>query len=46
MLIRLASFLLIVGQEHGFDSNGDAAAAKDAWQRMLAFFDRHLGKGR
>jgi carboxymethylenebutenolidase len=31
------------GQEHGFDSNGDPAAAKDAWQRMLAFFDRYLG---
>jgi carboxymethylenebutenolidase len=31
-------------QEHGFDSNGDGVAAKDAWQRMLAFFDRYLGK--
>lgn len=32
------------GQEHGFDSEGDPASAKDAWERMLAFFDRYLGK--
>ena len=32
------------GQEHGFDNNGDPASAKDAWERMLAFFDRYLGK--
>jgi dienelactone hydrolase len=32
------------GQEHGFDSNGDPACAKDAWERVLTFFDRYLGK--
>jgi carboxymethylenebutenolidase len=32
------------GQEHGFDGpEGDAASAKDAWARSLAFFDRYLG---
>jgi carboxymethylenebutenolidase len=32
------------GQEHGFDSDGDPAAAKDAWQQTLTFFDRYLEK--
>ena len=30
-------------QEHGFDGpEGDPAAAKDAWERTLAFFDKYL----
>jgi carboxymethylenebutenolidase len=32
------------GQSYGFDGNGDPVAATDAWRRMLAFFDRYLGK--
>lgn len=32
-------------QEHGFDGpDGDPAAAKDAWQRTLAFFDKYLSR--
>jgi dienelactone hydrolase len=33
-------------QEHGFDGpEGDPAAAKDAWERTLAFFDKYLAGG-
>jgi len=32
------------GQEHGFDMDGDPASAKDAGERVLAFFDRYLGR--
>jgi carboxymethylenebutenolidase len=30
------------GQEHGFNFDGDPAAARDAWEHTLDFFRRHL----